>query len=640
MGQLGWATATLLFAGVASPAVAQDRTDDNAVTQAEDGFGFSVGRETIGIYTSGNTRGFSPTAAGNVRIDGLYFDPAITLSSIITDSTSIKVGLSAQGYPFTAPSGIVDQLLRRPRDKAGASIVLNADSYGSYGLEVDGSVPAGKRLSIGYGLTAGRTAFPDGTDNFNHGQGLILRWRPAPGVEIMPFWTLANDYNDEAGPFYVPAGKYLPPVPPAHRFDGPQWADFRYIGTNQGVLASYAPSKTWLLRAGAFRSVFDQRSSYANLLVDLQPDGSADRLIIADPRAKNVSLSGEVRLTHSIVDGPRLHVVHLSLRERDARHQFGGSDAVDLGPTRIGIEEDSPKPAFAFGPVSRDRTRQATLGIAYDGRWRDIGEIGFGLSRADYRKTTWLPGVAPIVSRSHPWLYNGTAAAYLSKSISLYAGYARGLEESGVAPPNAANRNQPLNAILTDQKDAGIRWTVTGNVKVIAGVFDLRKPYFGFDAANRYTQVGTTRSRGAEFSVSGNLTRTLNIVAGGYFLRPRVERNPGASGTIGNRPVGLPGHLVNLNLNWKTPILDGLSLDTTLLHRGTVAATTDNLVALPPRAQLNLGGRYRFKLVDRDATFRVQIANLFDNRGFNSAGPGIYAATSGRYVTGYLAVDV
>ena len=71
MGRLGSATLTLLLAGIASPAAAQDRADDNAVTQAEDGFGFSVGRETIGIYTSSNARGFSPTAAGNVRIDGM-----------------------------------------------------------------------------------------------------------------------------------------------------------------------------------------------------------------------------------------------------------------------------------------------------------------------------------------------------------------------------------------------------------------------------------------------------------------------------------------------------------------------------------------------------------------------------------------
>lgn len=641
----GWAQArggvvALLLAGTALPAAAQDHTDDNAVTQAEDAFGFSVGRESLGIYTAGSTRGFSPTAAGNVRIDGLYFDSQFNLSSIVNDSSSIKVGLSAQGYPFAAPSGIVDLSLRRPASRGAASVLVNADSYGSFGVEIDGSLPLGRSLSLGYGVTGSRIAFPDGTDNWNHGQGLILRWRPRPGIEVMPFWTLYNDYNDEAGPFYVPAGKYLPPQPPSHRFDGPGWADFRYTGANYGLLASAAASPTWLFRVGAFRSVFDTAIGYSNLLVGLQPDGSADRIIIADPRTKNVSSSGELRVTHSIVDGPRLHVFHLSLRERDARREFGGSDEVDLGPTRIGVPEDSSRPFFTFGPVSHDHVRQETVGLAYDGRWKNVGEISFGLSRADYRKTTSLPGIAPIEARAKPWLYNGTVAVYASKALSLYAGYARGLEESGVAPPNAANRNQPLPAILTEQKDGGLRWAVSGNIKLVAGVFDLRRPYFGLDQAGNFTQVGTTHSRGAEFSLSGSVTKRLNVVAGGVFLRPRVERDAGVPGVIGARPVGLPEHLLNLNLNWRTPLLAGLSLDATMFHRGSVAATTDNLVTLPPRFPVNLGGRYRFKLATHDATFRVQLANIFDDRGFGTAGPGVYSANPGRYLSSYLAIDI
>lgn len=641
MRRFGWISLALSCAGIAAPALAQDRTEDNAVTEAEDAFGFSTGRESIGIYSANNARGFSPSNAGNVRIEGLYFDPAYGLPSIVNDSTSIKVGLSAQGYPFAAPSGIVDQVLRRPESKRGASILLNGDSFGSYGLEINGSLPVNKQLSVGYGLTANRVAFPDGTDNFNHGQGLILRWKPAPGVEIVPFWTLNNDYNDEAGPYYVPGGKFLPPQPPRHTFEGPDWADFRYTGANSGVLASYAPAGDWLVRVGAFRSVFDQKASWTNLLLGVQPDGSASsRLIIADPRNKSVSLSGELRITHSIVDGPRLHVIHLSVRERDARREFDGSDEVDLGPTRIDIPEDSPKPAFNFGPLSRNRVDQTTIGLAYDGRWKDVGEISFGVSRANYRKTTTFPGIALIVSRANPWLYNGTAAISVSKAISIYAGYARGLEESGVAPPNAANRNAPLDAVLTEQKDAGLRWNVTGNVKLIAGVFDLRKPYFGFNAANNYTQIGTTRSRGAEFSVSGNLTKRLNVVAGGFFLDARVVRDQAALGTIGRRPVALPGHFLNMNVNWRTPFLDGLSLDAAMSQRTKVPSTTDNLVSLPPRAVVNLGGRYRFKLMEKNATFRLQVANVFDNRGFNIAGPGVYGANNGRFITGYLAIDV
>lgn len=54
--------------------VNQARASENAVTQAEDAFGFTIDCETLGVYTSSNVRGFSPLAAGNVRVEGLYFD--------------------------------------------------------------------------------------------------------------------------------------------------------------------------------------------------------------------------------------------------------------------------------------------------------------------------------------------------------------------------------------------------------------------------------------------------------------------------------------------------------------------------------------------------------------------------------------
>src|SRR5437764_14427219 len=121
--------------GGAVQAYAQSRSSDNAVTQAEDAFGFSVGRESLGLYDADNARGFSPSAAGNLRIDGLYFAPVVGLSGLVVQSTSIKVGLSAQGYPFAAPSGIVVQSRRAPGDRLGASLLVNADSYGSVSTE-------------------------------------------------------------------------------------------------------------------------------------------------------------------------------------------------------------------------------------------------------------------------------------------------------------------------------------------------------------------------------------------------------------------------------------------------------------------------------------------------------------------------
>ena len=620
-------------------AFAQNRTEDNAITQAEDAFGFSVGRESLGIYNAGQARGFSPTAAGNLRIDGLYFDQVFGLPSTLVDSTSIKVGLSAQGYPFAAPSGIVDYSFHRPDSKAGASVVANFDSYGTLGVEVSGSVPINSKLSLGYGLNGTHVEFPDGTDNNNHTESLSLRWKPAAGIEIVPFWSRNDDYKDEAGTFYVPAGPFLPKLPTPGENEGAKWADYRYTGTNFGLLASARLAKNTVVRLGAFRSINDQKHAFSNLLVDEQPDGSGERILFADPRSIAASTSGELRLTQSIPDGPRLHVIHLSLRGRNARREFGGSEFISFGPGRIGEDVHAPEPDhFNFGELSHDRLKQTTIGVAYDGRWKDVGEISFGISRVNYRKDTVIPDEPVAIARSKPLLYNATAAGNLTRSITVYAGYTRGLEETGTAPPNAANRNQPLPAILTEQKDAGVRFAVTKDIKAVVGVFDLSRPYFGFDANNVFKQVGTVRSRGAEFSISGSITPNLNVVAGGVLLDPKVTAIDTADQTIGSKPVGLPTHILISNFNWKTPV-EGLELDTALSHRGRIAARTDNAVFIPPRARFDFGGRYRFKLAKRDATFRLQMVNVFDNAGYGLAGSGIYTSNPGRFVQGYLAVD-
>jgi len=635
-----WHVAAVALAFVPSEAISQSRSNENAVTQAEDAFGFSVGRESLGIYNAGNARGFSPAAAGNLRIDGLYFDQQWGLSSTLVDSTSIKVGLSAQGYPFAAPSGIVDQTLRRPGNKGGASVVANWDSWGSYGLEADGTLPVSPSLSLGYGLNGTHVGFPDGTNNYNHTESLIVRWQPAAGIEIMPFWTLNNDYDDEAGTFYIPAGNFLPKVPRPDRNEGAGWADFRYSGSNTGLLASARFAQNWLIRLGAFRSVWDVKHSFTNLLLDEQPDGTGERVLFADPPNKQASNSGELRLTHSIPDGPRLHVIHLSVRRRDARREFGGSDFIDFGPGRIGVQVSAPEPpGFHFTDESHDRVTQTTVGVAYDGRWKNVGEISFGVSKARFRKETIIPDAPTAITRSNPWLYNATAAANVTKSITVYAGYARGLEESGVAPDSAANRKQPLAVIITEQKDAGIRFNLTKDVKAVAGVFDLTRPYFSFDSANVFRQVGTIRNRGAEFSISGSVTPRLDVVAGGMFLKPRVAADANVSGVIGKKPVGLPAHLLILNANWKTPFMKGLELDAGLSHRGRTPATTDNAVFIPPRARFDIGSHYRFKIADRSATFRLQMVNVFNNITPSTVGSGVYSGTPGRFVQAYLTVD-
>src|SRR5215831_4926924 len=105
---------TLVVCALASGAAYGQRSSEDAVAEALDAFGTTVGRQEIGLYSAESARGFSPTQAGNLRIDGLYFDElnfGRPVNAIVRGS-SVHVGIAAQGYQFPAPTGVVDYQLR------------------------------------------------------------------------------------------------------------------------------------------------------------------------------------------------------------------------------------------------------------------------------------------------------------------------------------------------------------------------------------------------------------------------------------------------------------------------------------------------------------------------------------------------
>jgi iron complex outermembrane receptor protein len=120
---------------------AQHATDD-PVASATDAFGLTLGLESVGLYGPGGIRGFNPQAAGNVRIDGLYFDQQGGLSNRVVEGSTVRIGVSEIGYAFPAPTGIVDYDLRHPGNGASnASVVVSAGPYEARAVSIDGNLP-------------------------------------------------------------------------------------------------------------------------------------------------------------------------------------------------------------------------------------------------------------------------------------------------------------------------------------------------------------------------------------------------------------------------------------------------------------------------------------------------------------------
>ena len=616
------------------------RARENAVTSAQDAFGTQVGNESIGLYNAGDVRGFNPTEAGNLRIEGLYFDRQGDHTNRIIASSTVRVGLSAQSYPFPAPTGIVDYALRRPGDKTLTSAVFTYGPFGQAQLEVDTQYPfSTDKLSIGAGASAFHEKTPSHKSSAVWNIGSIARWRPNDRVEILPFGAINFRDDREGPPNVLLARPALPPVYPRGVYFGQDWADLSSEQSTLGFVARADLEDAWTLRAGAFRSLNYRIEQAENFFRNTQPDGRTDREVVVLPGNRLDSTSGEIRLSHVMTDAIRRHTVHASLRGRYKLRTYGGSVTIPLGPGVIGVPDYEPKPAFTLGPIGASKVRQGTAGIAYEGLWRDVGEVSLGLQKSVYRRRSEQPGLSTITSKDNPWLYNGTIAAYLSRDLAIYSSYTRGLEESGEAPQNAVNRGEAVAASRTSQIDAGVRYALTPSVRVIAGVFEVKKPFFSQNAANIFTQIGDVRHRGIEFSLTGRVLEDLTVVAGATLLQARVTGESVNSGRLGRIPLGRFPHQLRLNLQYAPSIWRGLALDTQVERFAARPFDVLNTASIAPYTIVDLGARYSFMVKENRASLRFQLQNATDVFRWSVASSGSLIAILGRRFVGTLSAD-
>lgn len=622
------------------PAFAQ-RTDDNAVQAAEDAFGTSVGDESIGIYNANDVRGFSPIEAGNIRIEGLYFDQQTGLSGRVSDGSTIRVGISAQSYAFPAPTGIFDQTLRRAGAKPLTSVVAGFGPWNGKYIEVDTQVPIdGERLGFAGGASLSHSGSPGGATPHDFELGGVLNWAPRPGIQLTGFWSRLRDTDAEAEPLIFTSGDFLPKRFPRNPFYGQDWADFSGTYINYGAIAKADPAG-FDVRLGVFRSVADTDTSAGDLMFDTHADGSVgDRVIVIENGDRSASTSGELRVSRHFDEGPRRHTLIASVRARAQDRLYGGAAVIDLGPSTTLVQDKRPEPGFTQGPKTSDQVRQTTYGMTYQNKWKGVGEFSIGVQKTDYTKTVTDPNPAVHFPVTHdaPVLVSATAAAYVTHKLALYGGVTRGLEESPVAPREAINLNEAPPAIHTRQMDGGVRWSI-GKMTAVVGVFDVEKPYFNLDSAMRFRQLGMVRNRGVEVSIAGQLAPGLSMVAGNIYLDSKVSGEEVNNGSIGPRPVATFKRHTIISLDYRLPH-SPLSFDAFAEGTSARVANSANTLFIPTRAILNLGTRYRFKVGKTNALFRAQVANVTNTFGWSNGGSGFYVPNGARRWSIALAADI
>jgi iron complex outermembrane recepter protein len=596
------------------------RASENAVTEANDAFGTTVGAETSGIYTQNNTRGFSPRKAGNVRIEGIYFDQAGAISSRLQKSSAIRVGFGAEDFPFPAPTGVVDiRFYPMPR-KFGASVGMHSTAHGGHIGEFDLRLPVVKDqvgLNIGTDYSDFRQSDGTGWITTDIAARAIIRFAR---TEFAPFIMMRWFPKYQGQTLVLVNDDFLPEHPKTGRLLGQRWAQSKFNAITGGATLKTRLTEHFVIRSGVFRAGGARVRNFTEIfaLHERRGPDNASHLLISDPHQSVWSNSGEVQAVYLADNGKWHHRVYAGFRYRDRKNESGGSDIVNFGLTTYGIADPRPEQGFELSEINRGRIRQSAMMLGYIGRIDGRATINLGIQKSRFR-ATFRDGESGKLSnsRASPWLYNATIDINVLRTLSIYVGSQRGLEDSGNAPESAANRLAQLPTTKTTQYEGGIRWRFKGG-QLFVNVFELTKPYFTFDASGFYSQLGTVRHRGVEASLSGQFGKRLHVVAGGVVMRPRVSGGPPGQGKM---PTGTPSVYLRIDANYRTDIFGGLTPTATLEYTSRRAVGARALASLdggqlttPSFAILDLGLRQKLEIGSLPASLRMAVGNVFNTK--------------------------
>jgi iron complex outermembrane recepter protein len=627
---------------MALPAGAQ-RTDDNAVTAAGDAFGNTVGFQTIGLYSPTNARGFNPSQAENLRIEGLYYDQQLTYSSPFLFSRSdMRVGIAAQSYSFPSPTGIVDYKLRTPGDAALVSVLLTHGPLNMATAEIDGQYPLVKDvLSIGVGVADWKNFdYNYARSSESLGFSLLLRIRPDDRSEIVPFVGYSHNGEHDELPSVYANGLNPLPIFNEQKLAAQDWTSWGWNQLTAGFIARSALGGFWHLTAGMFRSLAQNSQNFNDLLLGPTVGGIADHIVDVTPPLRAGSYSGDLRLTRLTVDGAHERELTFDVRGRSVERVYGGDSIVGLGSVSGYRVESVPAPVLAFSMLSRDAVRQSGIGASYSERWKGLGTLSLGVLETAYRRTLDGPGLPGSTERTSQLLPTASFTVDAGRRATAYASYTRGLEDSVNAPSSAVNRGEPVPATPTWQLDGGVRVTPRSDLQLLLGIFKVHKAYFNLDGTGRYGQLGDISSRGVEGSATLSAEDGLKVVAGLVLLRPEVDRQTPAPGGTGTVPVGPVPRTVNVNVDY-APALWGrwaAALQWTSLSSRVV--TNNDQVELAPLSSLNVSVRYKIRLFNRPCSARVDVANVTNEAGLTISSLYAVVPILRRNYTLTLATDI
>ncbi|MBW8813380.1 MAG: hypothetical protein JF588_08125 [Caulobacterales bacterium] len=616
----------------AAPAAAQE----NAVKSAADAFGQRVGTEQSGLYSESQVRGFDLNDSGAYRIDDAYFSRASQLDDTVLAGVGVRVGVNAARLAYPAPSGVVNYRLREAGPVNQLRLGAGFRDFGTQVVQGDGSYRAGDFSLAGGFVWRPLLRFAQGYKGRGFSFGAVGAWNVAPGQRVRLFGSVSQrGYDGDYA--VVPSGAAPPPRLKTFHQYSPAWAETRAVNTNLGVLYD-GQVDGFTIDLAAFHSVFDiDINDFTLIFAD--PLGRASATTYRTPGRATRADSVEARLGRTFETGDVSHLLTVSVRGGRTITGLTSSTVLPLGAFDLRGDDPPDGPATPWsGTRGRDTAEQTTASVGYGLAWRDRAELRVAAHRTRYDKAVLSTAGVKTRRVSESTHYNVSTVVKLSRRTDLFGSWVTGLEEAGVAPTTASNRDAVLPPVEAEQFELGIRHALTPKLTLIGALFDVSKPTQGFREDQSFGLVGQVRHRGVEASIAGEVDARTSVVLGAVAFQPRVTGPLVAAGLVGSHDAGV-SHVV-VNANAERQLGAGWSVDAGFSYLGGRWADTANTIRMPAVTTLSLGARRRFTLAGRPAEFRVLSSNLTGAKGYLAAPSGLLSPIAPRTIRAVLTLTI
>ncbi len=589
------------------------------------------------------SRGFQGSVVQDTRLDGLSIIGTTAMASEGLAAIQVINGASGALYGPQPPAGVFNYQLKRPTDALLLRLVGSYDSNGVYTGQADLADRVGAfgyRLNVLHG--EGESFVDQSHVDRTLAQGdfdIHLDDHTVLELDASHYETNITGLPGSIV-YFSGHSTFLPPAVDPTRVGYGQPGAGADLETNLGLgKLKHDFGNGWTLEAGAlYMDAHRGLYGITNQLTDDLGDYTVTKNFTAVPHftiaSDMVSLNGHVSL-FGLPNDVTLGTNGFS----NGQYNYVKSIAVSLGTGNLANPTVLPtKPTPATGGEYQAgylAIQSIVVGddIHFSRQWSLQGIV----SSSFLSSQSWTAPGKLSSSDTENGVFSPTVSLMYQPDarLSVYATYARSVEQGESAPAGTLNANQILTPYRDTSYEAGAKFALTPDFLVTVDGFRMTRPLAQTVAAtNTFQVIGTQRNWGAELFGQGSIGSSLSLLGGVTYVDARLVGSM-IAGTNDKRVVGVPEFKVDLAADLHPMALHGLALTGAVHAESDRAATNTNNSFAPAYATVDLGVRYSAGWWGRHETARLQVLNLGDTRYYSSIADGNIVGSAGAN-TAYL----